>query len=154
MDGLYYREEGKMKDALSGDSNTKRTATVVRDMMNSLSEFLNLTLQITDDSEDLKYTGETSRAAWETIGEHVKYAKNLERVTLPSIGSWNILRKMFSHLLSFRLYHNTRQLKEAVRIRNSPGTLNSKGEIGACRIPRMVIEQGEYERKNKEIIEK
>ena len=71
--------------------------------MNSLSEFLNLTLKITEDFEDLKYNGETSRAAWERFGEHIKYAKNLERVTLPSIGSWSTLRKMFSHLPSFRL---------------------------------------------------
>ena len=48
----------------------------------------------------------------------------------------------------------SRQLKEAVRIRNRPGTLNSKGEFGACTIPRMVIEQGEYERKKRDIEEK
>ena len=62
---------------MSGDSHTKRIATVVGGMMNSLSEFLNLTLKITEDFEDLKYNGETSRAAWERFGEHIKYAKNL-----------------------------------------------------------------------------
>ena len=48
----------------------------------------------------------------------------------------------------------SRQLKEAVRIINRPGTLNSKGEFGACTIPRMVIEQGDYERKKMDIEEK
>ena len=42
MDGLYYCEEWRMEDELSGDSHTKRTAKVVGGMMNSLSEFLTL----------------------------------------------------------------------------------------------------------------
>ena len=39
----------------------------------------------------------------------------------------------------------TRQIKEAVRIQNRPGTVNSKGEFGGGRIPRLKIDKSEYE---------
>ena len=41
----------------------------------------------------------------------------------------------------------TRQIKEALRIQNRPGTVNSKGEFGGGRIPRLKIDKSEYESK-------
>ena len=48
----------------------------------------------------------------------------------------------------------TRQLKEAVMLQSRPNSLNSKGEFGACTIPRLVIEEDSYRQKVKEIEEK
>ena len=45
----------------------------------------------------------------------------------------------------------TRQLKETVWLQDRQGTLNSKGEFGGGRIPRMVIEKNEYESKKEQI---
>ena len=46
----------------------------------------------------------------------------------------------------------TRQIKEALRVQNRPGNLNSKGEFGGQTIPRLVVEQNEYERRKEDIL--
>lgn len=46
----------------------------------------------------------------------------------------------------------TRQIKEALRVQNRPGNLNSKGEFGGQTIPRLVVEQSEYEKRKDDIL--
>ena len=45
----------------------------------------------------------------------------------------------------------SRQVKEAIRIQNRPGSLNSKGEYGGGRITRLVVEKSAVDKKKEEI---
>ena len=105
------------------------------------------------------YTGETSRSLFERAGEHYKDAKNLDK-DCHIIKHWFLdhpseVRAPTFHFKIIGKYKDclTRKLKEAVRLQNRPGTLNSKGEFGGGRIPRMVIEKSEYESKREQIEE-
>ena len=48
----------------------------------------------------------------------------------------------------------TRQIKEAIRAQNRPSNLNSKGEFGANKIARLVIEPSEFEKRKEEILKR
>ena len=91
------------------------------------------------------YTGETIRSVYERTKEHLRDAVNLERESHMT-KHWfldhpnEVKRPRFK----FRVvgqYRDclTRQVKEAVRLSNRPGNLNSKGEFGGCYIPRLTI---------------
>ena len=55
-------------------------------------------------------------------------------------------------MMNILLIYLTRQIKEALRVQNRPGNLNSKGEFGGQTIPRLVVEQNEYERRKEDIL--
>ena len=48
----------------------------------------------------------------------------------------------------------TRQVKEAIRILNRPGSLNSKDEFGRSGLTRLTVEQSEYVQKKEQIEQK
>ena len=55
MDGGLYCSEGwRMEDLASEESETQRTARILKDMMNDIMKFLKLTVEICDDFEDNK----------------------------------------------------------------------------------------------------
>ena len=105
------------------------------------------------------YTGETSRSIFERAGEHLEDLNGLNKdshmvkhwfldhpnETNPPEFEFKIIGKYKDCL--------TRQIKEAVRLQNRPGTTNSKGEWGGGRIPRLKIEKSEYETKKEMLIE-
>ena len=102
------------------------------------------------------YTGETSRSLCERAGEHVAAAKGLERGS-HMVKHWFLDHPGLSELPKFKFrivgkYKDsmTRQIKEAIRVLNRPGNLNSKGEFGGSTIPRLVVEVTDYEKKKAE----
>ena len=102
------------------------------------------------------YTGETSRSLCERAGEHVAAAKGLERGS-HMVKHWFLDHPGLSELPKFKFrivgkYKDsmTRQIKEAIRVQNRPGNLNSKGEFGGSTIPRLVVEVTDYEKKKAE----
>ena len=114
------------------------------------------------------YTGETSRSLFERVREHKEDADKMDKES-HMVKHWFLEHPEEEDLpkFVFRMVGKygdclTRQVKEAVRIQNRPGTLNSKGEFGGGRIPRLVIEKSDYEErkarmdelKENEIIEK
>ena len=108
------------------------------------------------------YTGETSRSIFERVREHSDNATSLDKDS-HMVKHWFLEHPEKEEMPNFKFkivgkYGDclTRQIKEAVRISHRPGTLNSKGEFGGGRIPRLVIEKTEYEEKKarmEEIIE-
>ena len=52
--GLYYSDGWKTEDEASGESATQRTGRILKDIMNDIMGFLNLTVEIGDDFEDMK----------------------------------------------------------------------------------------------------
>ena len=52
--GLYFSEGWKREDERSGESQTQRSARILKDIMNHILRFLNLTVEIKDDFEDDK----------------------------------------------------------------------------------------------------
>ena len=53
-EGLYYSEGWKIEDEASLESPTQRTGRILKDIMNYVMAFLNLTIEIGDDFEDKK----------------------------------------------------------------------------------------------------
>ena len=52
--GLYFSEGWRMEDLATEESGTQRTARILKDMMNDIMKFLNLTVEICDDFGDYK----------------------------------------------------------------------------------------------------
>ena len=106
------------------------------------------------------YTGETSRSVYERTKEHLRDAVNLERESHMTkhwfLDHPNEVKRPRFKFQVVGQYRDclTRQVKEAVRLSNRPGNLNSKGEFGGCYIPRLTIEKTDYETKKLEIEEK
>ena len=106
------------------------------------------------------YTGETSRSVFERVGEHMKNASVLDRES-HIVKHWFLSHPEDKEPPGFKFrvvgqYKDclSRQVKEAVRIQNRPGNLNSKGEFGGGRIPRLTIEKDEFEKKREELEER
>ena len=106
------------------------------------------------------YIGETSRSLYERAGEHFLGAEKLERES-------HMIKHWFLHHPSepevpkfkFRILGKcrdamSRQIKEAIRAQNRPSNLNSKGEFGANKIARLVIEPSEFEQRKEEILKR
>ena len=99
------------------------------------------------------YTGETSRSVFERAGEHLEDLKSLNKES-HMVKHWFLDHpgERDPPKFDFKIigkYNDclTRQIKEAMRIQNRPGTENSKGEFGGGRIPRLKIDKSEYEAK-------
>ena len=106
------------------------------------------------------YTGETSRSLFERAGEHMAAARGLQRGS-HMIKHWFLDHPGVEELPGFKFriigkYKDsmTRQIKEAIRVQNRPGNLNSKGEFGGGTIPRLVVEVSDYEKKKAELEER
>jgi hypothetical protein len=102
------------------------------------------------------YTGETSRSLYERVKEHLKNAKDLEKDS-HIVKHWFLEHPQLQTQPQFKFkiigkFKDclSRQISEAVRLSLRPGSLNSKGEYGRCTIPRLVIQEDEYERKRNE----
>ena len=99
------------------------------------------------------YTGETSRSVFEWAWEHLGDLKSLNKES-HMVKHWFLEHPSETDPPKFEFkiigrYNDclTRQIKEAVRIQNRPGTVNSKGEFGGGRIPRLKIDKSEFENK-------
>ena len=104
------------------------------------------------------YIGETSRSLYERVGEHFEDANKLERES-HMVKHWFLHHQEETKAPKFKFrilgqYRDamTRQIKEALRVQNRPGNLNSKGEFGGQTIPRLVVEQSEYEKRKDDIL--
>ena len=103
------------------------------------------------------YTGESSRSMYERTREHADDARRMERDShqvkhwfLEHPGEADPPKFRFRVIGSFK-DAMSRQVKEAIRIQNRPGSLNSKGEFGGGVITRLVVEKSDFEQKKQEI---
>ena len=53
-DGLFYCKEWEEEDKMLGETPTQRTSRILQGIMNSIMNFLNLTMEIADDFQDKK----------------------------------------------------------------------------------------------------
>ena len=103
------------------------------------------------------YIGETSRSLFERTLEHNAAAKILEKESHIA-KHWFMDHEDELEPPGFRYklvgsYKDclTRQVKEAIRILNRPGSLNSKDEFGRSILIRLTVEQSEYVKKKEQI---
>ena len=104
------------------------------------------------------YTGETSRSLLERIVEHAADARKMERDS-HQVKHWFLDHQEVADPPRFRYmivgsYKDamSRQVKEAIRIQNRPGSLNSKGEFGGGGITRLVVEKSVVDRRKEEVL--
>ena len=93
---------------------------------------------------------------YERVKEHLRDAKDLQKDS-HIVKHWFLdhPQQQTQPKFKFKIVGKfkdcmTRQISEAVRLSLRPGSLNSKGEYGRCNIPRLVIQEDEYDRKRKE----